>query len=332
MATMYVTEPGARIEKEYQRILVTGKDDQVLKVAPLARLTEVVLVGNVGATTPALLMLLDAGVGLTFITRSGQLRGRLQPPTPKNIPARHAQYAAAQDPAFCLRVSQSFVAGKLGNCRAMAYRVARRLPEKPTEELGRIETSIQQIAAAGDIPTLMGVEGAGTRAYFGVWRQVFTGELRFERRTRRPPKDPINALLSLGYSLLTHNLMTACEVVGLDPYDGFFHADKHGRPALALDLMEEFRPVVVDSVVQTMVNKRVVDAADFGPGPGAGVYLNRRGLHEFFGQYTQRLNTQVMHPFHKRRLTYQQCFEVQARLLRKVIEGELEAYPPFRVR
>jgi CRISPR-associated protein Cas1 len=331
MATMYVTEPGARIEKEYKRILVT-KHDEVLKVTPLARLSEVVLVGHVGATTPALLALLNAGVGLTLITRSGRLRGRLVPPMPKNIPARQAQYAAASDPAFCLQVSRGFVSGKLRNARAMAYRIARRLAVPPSDELERLELSIKAIRGARDIPTLMGLEGAGSRAYFAVWRQAFTGELRFERRTRRPPRDPINALLSLGYSLLTQNLMTACEVVGLDPYDGFFHADKHGRPALALDLMEEFRHVVVDSVVQTMVNKRIVDGDDFGPGPGGGIYLNQCGLKRFFAQYSQRLNTQVTHPYHRRRLTYQQCFEVQARLLRKVIEGELDEYPPFRVR
>lgn len=330
MATMYVTEPGARIEKEYRRILVT-KQDEVLKVAPLSRLSEIVLVGRVGATTPALLALLGAGIGLTFVNRSGRLRGRLVPPMPKNIPARKAQYAAASDPAFCLEVSRRFVEGKLRNCRAMAYRVARRLASPPAE-LERLEKSIDKIEDAGDLATLMGTEGAGTRAYFAVWRRAFSGDLRFERRTRRPPKDPINALLSLGYSLLTQNLMTACEVAGLDPYDGFFHADKHGRPALALDLMEEFRPVVADSVAQTLVNKRMVGRDDFGPGPGGGVALNRRGLKRFFAGYTRRLNTQVTHPYYKRRLTYQQCFEVQARLLRKAIEGELDVYPPFRVR
>jgi CRISPR-associated protein Cas1 len=279
-----------------------------------------------------MLALLEAGVGLTFITRSGRLRGRLLPPVSKNIPARQAQYAAAGDPAFCLKVSRGFVDGKLRNSRTLAYRVARRLAISPSDELERLNQSIEGIEEAGDIPALMGLEGAGGRAYFAVWRQAFTGELRFERRTRRPPKDPINAMLGLGYSLLAQNLMTACEVVGLDPYDGFFHADKHGRPALALDLMEEFRAVVVDSVVQTLVNKRIVRADDFGPGPGSGVYLNRRGLKRFFAQYSRRLNTQVTHPYYRRRLTYQQCFEVQARLLRKVIEGELDDYPPFRVR
>jgi CRISPR-associated protein Cas1 len=332
MATMYVTEPGARIEKEYQRILVTGRDDQVLKVAPLARLSEVVLVGRVGATTPALLTLLDAGVGLTFVTRSGRLRGRLLPPMPKNIPARQAQYAAAQDPSFCLRLARTIVGGKLRNSRALARRLARSRPGVDDAPIAEITRCLKALRTATGMDQVRGLEGQAARLYFAIWRQAFTGELQFERRTRRPPRDPINAMLSLGYSLLTQNLMTACEVVGLDPYDGFFHADKHGRPALALDLVEEFRAVVVDSVVQTLVNKRIVGPKDFEPGPQGGIYLRRSGLRRFFEQYSQRLQTRVVHPFHEHRLSYQQCFEVQARLLRRVVQGELDNYVPFLVK
>jgi CRISPR-associated protein Cas1 len=146
---------------------------------------------------------------------------------------------------------------------------------------------------------------------------------------RRPPGDPVNAMLSLGYTLLGHNMMTALEVVGLDPYDGFFHADKYGRPALALDLVEEFRSVIVNSVVLTVVNKRMLTPDDFRPGRKGGVILRRSGLREFLSQYTARLQTEVIHPLAGRRLTYQKCFEVQARLMRKVIEGQAEAYSPF---
>ena len=154
----------------------------------------------------------------------------------------------------------------------------------------------------------------------------------FEKRTRRPPKDPANALLSLGYTLLTNNLMTACEVVGLDPYDGFFHADKYGRPALALDLVEEFRGLIVDSVVLNIVNRGMLKASDFEPGPGRGVYLKPKAMKPFFKGYSARLNTEVTHPIAGRRLTYQKCFEVQARLLRGVIEGRHERYRPFVTR
>jgi CRISPR-associated protein Cas1 len=179
---------------------------------------------------------------------------------------------------------------------------------------------------------LRGVEGAAAKAYFSVLRGALREEMTFSRRTRRPPRDPANALLSFGYTLLTHNLMTACEVVGLDPYDGFFHADKYGRPALALDLVEEFRGPVVDSVVQLVINKRIIGPEDFVEGRNGGIYLRYRPLGKFLRQYTKRLNTEIIHPYYGRRLTYQRIFEVQARLMAKTIQGELDSYRPFRVR
>ena len=331
MATLYVTEQGARIEKEYRRLLVTKHDDVLLAV-PLGRVSEVVLVGGVGATTPALLMLLDAGIPLSFVTRTGKLRGRLTPPSPKNLPLRHAQYDRARDPDFCLAVGRAIVDGKLRNSRALAYRIRRSRPQIAAAWLERIERAVARVAQADDLDTLRGIEGAAAKAYFQVLRGALRPEMTFEKRTRRPPRDPANSLLSLGYTLLTQNLMTACEVVGLDPYDGFFHADKYGRPALALDLVEEFRGPVVDSVVQLVINKRMIGPQDFTERQGGGVYLSDRGLRKFLRQYTRRLNTAILHPRYGRRLTYQRIFEVQARLLAKTIQGELDKYRPFRVR
>ncbi len=334
MATMYVTEQGARVEKEYRRFLVT-KADEVLMAVAASRLSHVVLVGRVGVTMPALLALLQEGVGLSLVSRAGQLRGRLAPPTGKNIPLRHQQYRRAQDPSFCLAVSRAAVTGKLRNCRALARRWARTRPGIPPQLIERIGAAVQEAATAPSLDTLRGIEGAGTRSYFAVWRRALSPEaegIGFDKRTRRPPRDPANAMLSLGYTLLTDNLVTACEIVGLDPYDGFFHADKYGRPALALDLVEEFRPVIVDSVVLNIVNRGMLDAADFQPGAGGGIYLKRHALRTFFQQYTARLNTRVKHPETGRRLTYQQWFEVQARALCRVIQGEQTSYRPMSVR
>ncbi len=331
MATMYVTEQGARIEKEYRRLLVT-KHDELLMAGPLGRLSEVVLVGRVGATTPALLMLLDAEIPLSFVTRAGKLRGRLTPPRPKNLPLRHAQYDRARDPAFCLAVARAIVDGKLRNSRALAYRIRRSRPEIAATWLERIEEAVEAVDGAEDMDALRGIEGAAAKAYFSVLRGALREEMTFARRTRRPPRDPANALLSFGYTLLNQNLITACEVVGLDPYDGFFHADKYGRPALALDLVEEFRGPVVDSVVQLVINKRIIGPRDFVDGKDGGTYLRYRALRKFLRQYTRRLNTEIIHPYYDRRLTYQRIFEVQARLLAKTIQGELDSYEPFRVR
>jgi len=328
MATMYVTEQGARIEKEYRRILVT-KDDEVLMRVPLARISHVVLVGQVGTTTPALHALLRAGVGLSLISRTGQLRGRLAPPTGKNIPRRHAQYACGQDAGFCLRVGRAIVGGKLRNQRTMARRICRSRPEIDESPIEHISAAIKAADDAADLAEARGQEGHGARAYFQILRQAIPEEWGFERRARRPPPDPANALLSLGYSLLAQNMITAAEIVGLDPYDGFFHADKHGRPSLALDLQEEFRSIIVDSVLLTIINKKLLTPDDFCPGPKGGVRLKPDALKTFFRQYGQRIHTRVVHPELDHRLTYQQCFEVQARLLAKVAEGKKEAYIPF---
>ena len=328
MATLYVTEPGARLEKEYRRLLIT-KDDEVIMRVPLSRVTEVVLIGWVGVTTPALLALLRAGIGLSFVSRIGRLEGRLSPPMARNIPLRHQQYRQAQKSAFCLEIARSIVQGKLRNQRTMARRLCRRHSTINAAQIAKISQAVHQVSSATSMARLRGLEGTGARAYFRILRESLHRHWEFEKRTRRPPTDPVNALLSLGYTLLTQNMMTAIEIAGLDPYDGFFHADKHGRPALALDLMEEFRSVIVDSVVLTLLNKRMLKPDDFQHGGQGQVTLRRRGLRRFFTQYSARLQTEVIHPVAGRRLTYQKCFEVQARLLRKVIEGQERFYVPF---
>ena len=330
MSTLYVVEPGARLEKEYQRVTVV-KDDVVLLRVPLAHLTDIVLVGQTGVTLPAMLALLDAGVSFSLITHTGQLRGRLTPPTPRNIPLRHQQYRRACDPDFCLRFSKAVAAAKLRNQRTLARRICRASQAAdlaPESEIEAITRAIRSLEAAPDLGSLRGLEGAAGRAYFKVLRRALRSGWESPRRSRRPPQDPLNVLLSLGYTLLGQNVMTALEVVGLDPYDGFFHADKYGRPALALDLVEEFRSVIVDSVVLTVVNKRILTPQDFEH-TESGVFLSQRGMRRFLVQYSARLQSQVFHPYAGKRLTYQKCLEVQARLARKFIEGEAGAYAGF---
>ena len=380
MPTLYVTEPGSRIEKEYGRLLVT-RDDEVTLAVPLTQISEVVLMAGVGATTPALLALLDRGVSLSLISGAGRLRGRLIAAEARNLSLRHQQYACSGDARFCLEVSRAIVAGKLRNCRTMARRMLRMLrsakggrPDAPEERLDDAETereaeevnraadqpspaarsrdvapptrtlawpqggasvdrlnaALAQVDTAQGLAELRGLEGSGSKAYFAILRAALRSDLTFEKRTRRPPKDPANALLSLAYTLLTNALFTACEVAGLDAYDGFFHADKYGRPALALDLVEEFRPIVADSVVLTVVNNRVLSPDDFVEGGEAGgVYLARHSLRAFVAQFGRRLNTSVYHPEANRALTYQKIFEVQARRLRKCIESGEPVYQPF---
>jgi CRISPR-associated protein Cas1 len=327
MATLYVLEIGARLEKEYRHLAVY-KDDELLQRVPLVQLSEVVLVGSVGATTPALIALLEAGVTLSIIRPTGRLLGRLTPPSFRNIPLRHRQYACATDPDFCLHVSKAIVSGKLRNQRTLMRRLSRARPHVQGDAAGTITSLLKQVKQATDLNSLRGMEGRAARVYFDTLRQALPAGWESRRRSRRPPEDPFNALLGLGYTLLGQSMMTALEVAGLDPYDGFFHADKYGRPALALDLMEEFRSPIVDSLVLLVINKRILKPEDFQKDQ-EGVFLKPHALRRFLVQYTARLQTEVIHPLIGRRLTYQKCFEVQARLLRKAIEEEGVPYRPF---
>lgn len=331
MATLYVIEQGARVEKDYGRLMVTVDDANRLAV-PLSQVSEVVVLGRVSVTTPALHALLDAGAGLTLLTQWGKVRGRLQPATGKNIHLRHQQYARAQDGAFCLATARQIVAGKLANYRALARRMARTRPDLDPALIRRIVDAQKEAATAQDLAALRGIEGAGSRSYFQVLRRAVGPGFSFDRRSRRPPRDPFNALLSLGYTLLTENMVAACQIVGLDPLDGFFHSDKYGRPALALDLVEEFRGIIVDSLALTLANREMLAPTDFRPGPEGGIYLTQAGLRIFFEQYSRRVETEVLHPHVGRRLSYRKCFEVQARLLRRFIEDPDQTYRPFRTK
>ncbi len=354
MPTLYVVEPGARIEKEHHRLLVT-KEDEVLLRVPLVHVTQVVLVGNVGVTTPALHALLEVGAPLLLVRRSGGLLGRLLPPTPKNLPLRQAQYRCNDDPQFTFKLARAIVQGKLRNQRVLALRILRRHPAAERVALDALYAAEAQVAGAPDMAALLGVEGSGARAYFALYRQAFDAAWQFEKRTRRPPKDPINALLSLGYTMLGNVLLTALEAVGLDPYLGFLHTEKYGRPALALDLVEEFRAPFVDSLVMRLVNWRMLTPADFEEGetegesagddeeavdaqeaapskPARGVRLTERGLRLFLREFGDQLESEVQLASGERALSYRKHFEVQARQLARVIAGETSVYTPFAAR
>lgn len=335
MSTVYVVEAGARLEKEHRRLLVTLNDEVILRV-PLGRVSRVVLVGRAGATTPAIHALLAAGIPLAFITRSGKLLGQLTPPMPGNLLLRRAQYGRDADGDFCLGLARAIVAGKLRNQRTLAARLARRARPAGSEggpEMAELSASVARAESAADLSVLRGIEGRAARVYFGLYRRAFAPDWGFNKRTRRPPRDPVNALLSLGYSLLTQNMMSALEVVGLDPYLGYFHSETYNRPALALDLVEEFRAPVVDSLALWLIKQRILQAREFEPDEETGgVRLTERGLRDFMLQFSAKLESEVLVRELGRRLSYRKLFEVQARGLARVITGDAEAYRAFRAR
>jgi CRISPR-associated protein Cas1 len=249
----------------------------------------------------------------------------------KNIFVRKAQWQAAGETTQAVHIVKGFVRGKLKNYRNVLLRAQRDNAIDLNASITHLEHALAPIDKTQTIDSLRGLEGAGSAAYFGCLNNLIRAEgFSFEARRRRPPTDPVNALLSLGYALLRHDVQSAVNIVGFDPYLGYLHVERYGRPSLALDLMEEFRPLVVDAVVLSALNKKVLVPTDFTTEPLSGaVSLIKEGLRTFLRLYEQKKQSKFKHPVMGRQCTYQEAFEIQARLLAKYLMGETDKYPPL---
>lgn len=334
---LYVDEEGCAIKKTGERILVT-RENEVLRDIPLIHLGQVVISGNVNLTTPAMQTLLHEGIPVVFLSKYGRYHGTLTPQVSRNSLLRCAQYRVANMPEQCLALAKAFVHGKVANMRLMLQR--RKWRAKQDTALSPLLKSIQsmrsmqkRVGTAADLTQLLGIEGNASAAYFQSFPFMLKSELGFdfEHRSRRPPRDATNALLSFAYSLLTADMMSAIQVVGLDPYIGFFHQLKYGKPCLALDLMEEFRPIIADSVVITLINNKQIKPTDFTQSHG-GWYLKDRSRKVFYAAYETRKNETITHPVFKYKLTFRRTMELQVRLLAKYLTGEISKYIPLIVR
>ncbi len=331
MATLYLSEQQSFVKKRDEYLLIQYQDKRTVEV-PLNKVSQVVVSGDVTLTTPALHLLLDRGIEVCYLSMYGQFRGRLSPPVAKNAFLRRNQYNAHVDEQCALLMARACVKGKLENMRVMLLRANRSLQDTEiSEATTAIRLMSQQVADANTIGSLLGIEGNGSASYFRVFGKLLRGSLTFTHRRRRPPTDPVNALLSLGYTLLAHQVSSAIQVVGLDPYAGFLHQPRHGRPALALDLMEEFRPIIVDSVVLNIVNHRILTAQDFEEELGV-VLLKPAARKTFYAKFEERLLEELQHPHFGYRTSYRRCIELQARLLAKWLADEIPEYPPLYVR
>jgi CRISPR-associated protein Cas1 len=329
MSTIYLMEQGSVLHKRSERLEVTKNGKRLLQV-PAMKVGQVVVFGNIQVTTPAMAFLLKEGIDLTYLSSRGTFRGRLQAPHSRNIYLRWAQYERGRDHAFQLGVARSIVAGKIANARTQCLRFQRGGHVQDIDGVLRRLDDLRNQAARADLPGLRGMEGAAAGLYYAVLRHV-VNELEFPRRTKRPPRDPISVLLSFAYTLLLNTVLAAVEMVGLDPYLGFYHAEKYGRPALALDLMEEFRPIVADAVVAAVVNKKLVTREDFSDDLG-DLRLSPRGQRRLLREWADKMNDEIAHPHFDYSATYSRCIELQARIMAKVIHGELPEYLPFRTR
>jgi CRISP-associated protein Cas1 len=332
MGTVYINQDDSFIGKTDERLYVRHEKQTILDV-PLIKVDGVVVLGRSTVSPAALIELLERKIPLTFLTGTGRYLGSLEPPLTKNIFVRSAQWnAARQEPERAVHVVRGFVRGKLKNYRNALLRANREGTRADfSGAIDKLERAIKPIEKTEKIDSLRGLEGAGSAAYFGVFGQLIRAEgFSFGTRNRRPPLDPVNALLSFGYALLLHDVQSAVNIVGFDPYLGYLHTERYGRPSLALDLMEEFRPLVVDSMVLTTINRRVLVLEDFTKEPiSSAVSLTDEGRKKFLRAYEQRKQSEFKHPVMGRKCTYQEAFEIQGRLLGKYLMAETEIYPPL---
>ena len=336
---LYVDEPGCAIKKTGERILV-AKENEIIRDIPLIHLGQVVISGNVNLTTPAMQTLLHEGIPVVFLSAYGRYHGALTPQVSRNSLLRRAQHRVADNAERCLALSKAFVHGKIWNMRTMLQRRKWRAEKGTEDALAPLLASIKamhgmqkRIPRATELTQLLGMEGNASAEYFRSFAFMLKSGMGFdfERRSRRPPADATNALLSFAYSLLTADVMAAIQIVGMDPYVGFFHQMKYGKPCLALDLMEEFRPIIADSVVITLINTRQITPADFEKSHG-GWYLKSNARKKFYAAYETRKNETLTHPVFKYKLSFRRAMELQARLLAKYLTDEIDAYTPLTVR
>jgi CRISPR-associated protein Cas1 len=339
MATLYLIEQGATLGIDGERLEVRGENG-VLASVPLVKISDIVVFGNVGLSTPALKRLLDRAIEVTFMTVDGRYHGRLVGQTTAHVALRQAQYARAADSAWALQQAKAFVSGKLRNQRAVLQRFSRNRSAAPAEAAAAAEAMdgyLRQVERCTQLSSLLGVEGSATARYFAGIRSLLGDAWQFAARRRRPPTDPVNVLLSLGYTLLAHKTLGAVQAAGFDPYLGFLHQLDYGRPSLALDLMEEFRPILVDSLVLRICGDGRLSQDDFAPGPAERpIVLSDAGMRVFLNAFEERIRTEALHPegadSGPGRVQYLRCLELQARLLARAVRGQTDAYSAFTAR
>lgn len=327
---LYVQTQGAYVALDGERLVVRAQNGGA--EARLPNTSHVCLYGNVQISTPAVRALLDRAIPLLYFSYGGWFLGRTFAHDTNNIELRVAQHIQLRDPHTCLQLARGVVVSKILNSRTMLRRNADGIDATTLFELKQLA---RQASQASSLDSLLGFEGSGARVYFGAFSHMLKtsvgGAFDLDGRNRRPPRDPLNALLSFAYALLTKDVALAITASGLDPLLGFYHQPRFGRPALALDLMEEFRPIVADSVVVAAINTGVVTGRDFLRGAGACA-LTSEGRKRFILAYERRMDQSVTHPVFGYSISYRRVLEVQARLLGRRLTGEIDDYPAFRTR
>jgi CRISPR-associated protein Cas1 len=334
--TLYVTTPDVYLALDGENILVKKDDAQATRL-PLHNLENIICFGYLGASPALMGACTERNIGLCFLSPHGRFLGRVNGKVRGNVLLRKKQYLISENETESAKIAASFLLGKISNCRKVLDRAVRDHSmlvdvNLLTKTSGALKESMQAVQECKSINELMGFEGSAAKLYFSVFDQLILHQkdsFRFNERSRRPPLDNLNALLSFLYTLLTSEVASALETVGLDPYVGFLHQDRPGRPSLALDLMEELRPVFGDRLALSLINRNQISGKGFIQKESGGILMDEETKKQVLLAWQERKQEMITHPFLKEKMMFGLIPYIQALLLARYLRGDLDAYPPF---
>ena len=334
--TLFVTTQGAYLSKDGETVSVSVENDVKLRV-PIHTLDSIVCFGRVSASPPLMGLCGERGVLISFLTEYGKFEARVCGPVSGNVLLRREQYRRADNPETASDVARSCVIGKVANARTVLLRFSRDNASSDglldvQSAAKKLELVLEDLRRPHPLDTVRGYEGEAAVAYFSVFDHLITDQkddFRFETRSRRPPLDNVNALLSFIYTLLVHDITSALESVGLDPAVGFLHRDRSGRPSLALDIMEEFRPWFADRLALSLINRRQIKGSGFISRENGAVRMDDETRKTLLVAYQTRKQEEIIHPFTGEKVAIGLLPYLQALLLARHLRGDLDAYPPY---
>lgn len=333
---LYITVADTYLALDGENIVIKKEEDVVMRV-PLHNLENIVCFGYPGASPALMGACADHDIGLCFLTPKGRFLARVIGKVRGNVLLRKKQYLISEDQEESVRIAVSFLLGKIANCRKVIQRAIRDHAMLVDVKLLReasafLKESLRMVNESKTINDLLGFEGSAAKVYYGVFDQLILQQreaFHFAERSRRPPLDNLNALLSFLYTLLTSEVSSALETVGLDPYVGFLHQDRPGRPSLALDLMEELRPVFADRMALSLINRNQINGKGFKEKESGGILMDDDTRKIVLTAWQERKKELILHPFLKERVAFGLIPYIQALLLSRFLRGDLDAYPPF---
>lgn len=334
--TLFVTTEGSYLKKDGQAVVVMIEKQAKLRI-PLHNLDGIVCFGNVMCSPYLMGACAKSGVSISFLTQYGGFVAAVTGFSPGNVLLRREQYRRADDPDATLSIARHFVAAKIANSRAVLLRAARDTSRQDSAETlrstaSRLSHNVSSALKAKSTDILRGIEGDGANLYFSVFNHLYSPQVEgfeFTGRSRRPPLDRINALLSFLYSMLTHDARSACEACGLDAAVGFLHRDRPGRPGLSLDLIEEFRAFLADRLALSLINRRQIQENDFEETASGAILLKDKLRKQVLTAWQKRKQDTITHPFLDEKTTVGLLLHLQARLLARYLRGDIDDYPPF---